>query len=160
MASNDTVNGPLTIGEVAVRTGLSAHTLRYYERAGLIAPVTRAGGQRRYAASDLDWIAFLLRLRETRMPIREMQAYARLRAQGDATLEARRTLLETHLARVHADIGALQSAAGALAYKITTYRELERIPAARAQAAAPARPAPSEAQRPRGRPRSRATGVP
>eukprot|EP01042_Synura_sphagnicola_P015488 gene15489-19614_t len=56
----------LTIAEVAKRTGLTAHTLRYYERAGLIAPVARApGGQRRYAASDMEWIGFLLRLRET-----------------------------------------------------------------------------------------------
>lgn len=54
----------LTISEVARRTGLGVHTLRYYERAGLIAPV------------DLDWIGFLLRLRETRMPVARMQAFA------------------------------------------------------------------------------------
>ena len=51
----------LTIAEVAERTDLTAHTLRYYERAGLIAPVARApGGQRRYAASDMEWIGFCL----------------------------------------------------------------------------------------------------
>ncbi len=67
----------LTINEVATRTGLSAHTLRYYERAGLIAHVARApGGQRRYAVSDMDWIGFLLRLRTTHMPIRQMQQSA------------------------------------------------------------------------------------
>lgn len=71
----------LSIAEVAERSGLSVHTLRYYERAGLIAPVPRApGGQRRYAAADLEWIGFLLRLRETRMPIGQMQAFARLRS--------------------------------------------------------------------------------
>ena len=73
----------LTIAEVAERTGLTAHTLRYYERIGLIAAVSRApGGQRRYASADLDWLAFLLRLRETGMPIQGMQAFARLRSQG------------------------------------------------------------------------------
>ena len=90
----------LTIDEVAKRTGLTAYTLRYYERAGLIAPVARApGGQRRYAASDMEWIGFLLRLRETQMPIGQMQAFARLRSEGNATAPERRQLLEQHLAQ-------------------------------------------------------------
>jgi DNA-binding transcriptional MerR regulator len=88
----------LSIDEVAKRTGLTAYTLRYYERIGLIAPVARAaGGQRRYAASDMDWIAFLLRLRTTHMPIGKMQAFAHLRGAGDATVPARRQMLEEHL---------------------------------------------------------------
>src|SRR6218665_1732318 len=59
----------LSIDDVAKRTGLTAHTLRYYERIGLIAPVARAaGGQRRYAASDMAWVEFLLRLRTQPMP--------------------------------------------------------------------------------------------
>jgi DNA-binding transcriptional MerR regulator len=63
----------LTIKEVALRTGLTAYTLRYYERIGLIAPIVRAsGGQRRYPTSDLDWQAFLIRLRDTDMPIHRM----------------------------------------------------------------------------------------
>ena len=71
----------LTIKDVSQRTGLSAHTLRYYERIGLIAPVARAtGGQRRYAAADMDWLAFLLRLRTTGMPIQGMLEFARLRS--------------------------------------------------------------------------------
>ena len=75
----------LSIDEVARRTGLTAHTLRYYERIGLIAPVGRAeGGQRRYAAADLAWIDFLLRLRTTRMPISQMQTFATHRRQHGA----------------------------------------------------------------------------
>ena len=82
----------LTIDDVTQRTGLTAHTLRYYERIGLIAPVGRAaGGQRRYAAADMEWIEFLLRLRTTRMPIGMMQSFAALRAAGDATVPARRS---------------------------------------------------------------------
>lgn len=116
----------LTIAEVAERTGLTAHTLRYYERAGLIAPVARApGGQRRYAASDLDWIGFLLRLRETRMPIGQMQAFARLRSEGNTTAPERREMLERHLAQVLESIATLQSAAQALQAKIGHYRDLE-----------------------------------
>ena len=83
----------LNIEAVARRTGLSAHTLRYYERIGLIAPVARAaGGQRRYAASDLDWIGFLQRLRETRMPIGQMLVFAELRSAGNTTVPARRQM--------------------------------------------------------------------
>lgn len=116
----------LTIAEVAERTGLTAHTLRYYERAGLIAPVARApGGQRRYAASDMEWIGFLLRLRETQMPIGQMQAFARLRSEGNTTAPERRELLEHHLAQVLATITAMQQAAQALQAKIAHYRDLE-----------------------------------
>lgn len=117
----------LTINEVATRTGLSAHTLRYYERAGLIAPVARApGGQRRYAASDMDWIGFLLRLRATHMPIGQMQVFARLRGKGNATAPERRQMLETHLADVQASIKLMQQSAKVLQAKIEHYRELER----------------------------------
>ncbi|MBB3221961.1 MerR family transcriptional regulator [Pseudoduganella umbonata] len=116
----------LSIDEVARRTGLTAHTLRYYERIGLIAPVGRAGGgQRRYAAADLAWIEFLLRLRTTRMPINKMRAFARLRAAGDATIPERRVLLEEHLADVLAEIEAMRGAAGVLQEKIGYYRAAE-----------------------------------
>lgn len=116
----------LTITEVARRTRLTVHTLRYYERAGLIAPVARSpGGQRRYAAVDLDWIGFLLRLRETRMPIGQMQDFARLRGQGNDTAPERRQMLETHLADVMATIEAMQRSAAALRDKIAHYRMIE-----------------------------------
>lgn len=112
----------LNIEEVARRTGLSAHTLRYYERIGLIAAVSRApGGQRRYAASDMAWIEFLLRLRTTNMPIAQMLAFAQLRGVGDATVGARRQMLEEHLRDVQADIAAKRRAATALRAKISHY---------------------------------------
>ncbi|MDR2329573.1 MAG: MerR family transcriptional regulator [Comamonas sp.] len=117
---------PLSIEEAAQRTGLSAHTLRYYERIGLIAAVTRAaGGQRRYAAADLAWLAFLTRLRTTRMPIQKMRLFAQLRSSGDATVPARRQMLQTHLAEVQAEIAAMQQAAQALQDKIAHYQALE-----------------------------------
>ncbi|WP_298015085.1 MerR family transcriptional regulator [uncultured Aquabacterium sp.] len=117
----------LTITEVAQRTGLSAHTLRYYERAGLIAPVDRApGGQRRYAAADLEWISFLMRLRGTRMPVGQMQMFAQLRSQGESTVAARRALLEQHLVEVQESIRAMQHAAQVLQTKVDHYRGQER----------------------------------
>lgn len=116
----------LTITEVARLTGLTAHTLRYYERIALIAPVLRAeGGQRRYAASDLEWLGFLLRLRATGMPIARMQAFARLRSQGDGTASERRQMLEQHLAQVLAQALALQQSAQVLQAKIAHYRQVE-----------------------------------
>ncbi|QMV72138.1 MerR family transcriptional regulator [Comamonas piscis] len=117
---------PLSIEEAAQRTGLSAHTLRYYERIGLIAAVPRAaGGQRRYAAADLAWLAFLTRLRTTRMPIQKMRQFAQLRSAGDASVPARRQMLQTHLAEVQAEIAAMQQAAQALQAKIAHYQALE-----------------------------------
>lgn len=116
----------LTIDEVAKRTGLTAHTLRYYERIGLIAPVSRApGGQRRYSASDMAWISFLLRLRTTQMPIGKMLAFAKLRAVGDSTVSERRRLLEDHLAEVLAQIEAMKKSADALQAKVEHYQALE-----------------------------------
>jgi len=116
----------LSITEVAKRTGLTAYTLRYYERIGLLAPVPRAGGgQRRYAASDMDWLGFLLRLRATGMPIQRMQAFARLRSQGNATASERREMLEKHLAEVLAQVQALQQSAQVLQAKIAYYQQVE-----------------------------------
>lgn len=117
----------LSIDEVAKRTGLTAHTLRYYERIGLIAPVARAtGGQRRYAASDLAWIEFLLRLRTTHMPIGKMQTFAQLRGAGDATVPQRRQMLEEHLQEVLAEIEAMRQTASTLQAKVEYYRSLEQ----------------------------------
>ena len=117
----------LSIDEVARRSGLTAHTLRYYERIGLIAPVGRAeGGQRRYAAADLAWIDFLLRLRTTRMPIAQMQTFATLRAAGDNTVPDRRRMLETHLQDVLAEMEAMRLSVQALEDKIGYYRAVER----------------------------------
>ncbi|MET8864843.1 MerR family transcriptional regulator [Nonomuraea sp. NPDC004580] len=115
----------LTIAQVAARTGLTPDTLRYYERAGLIEGVGRTpGNQRSYAASDLDWLEFLLRLRETGMSISDMQRYARLRAAGDATLGDRLALLREHQAELDERIRGLLRNAAALGDKIKHYETL------------------------------------
>lgn len=117
----------LSIDEVARRTGLTVHTLRYYERIGLIAPVARAaGGQRHYAAADMAWIEFLLRLRTTRMPIGKMRTFAELRGAGDSTVSDRRRMLEAHLTDVLSAIEAMRQSAQALQVKIEYYRSFEQ----------------------------------
>lgn len=65
---------PLTIQQAAVRTGLSVHTLRYYEKMGLMEPIPRGeNGHRSYHEQDLEWIELIARLRTTGMPIADMQ---------------------------------------------------------------------------------------
>jgi DNA-binding transcriptional MerR regulator len=85
----------LTIQEVAEATGLSAHTLRYYERVGLIHPIDREQNtHRRYTSDDVGWIDFLTKLRATGMSIKDMQKYAALQRQGEATLPERVEMLK------------------------------------------------------------------
>ena len=87
----------LSVGQVARMTGLNPHTLRYYERAGLVEPVDRAtSGHRRYSAQEVEWIRFLMYLRTTGMPIRTMLRYAELRREGPGTMGERGALLEEH----------------------------------------------------------------
>jgi DNA-binding transcriptional MerR regulator len=89
------------ISEVADAVGLSTHALRYYERAGLIDPVDRAeSGHRRFTDDDLDWIGFVTRLRATGMPIRELQEFAALRRDDQASTEREIEVLEGHRAHV------------------------------------------------------------
>ncbi|WP_095589819.1 MerR family transcriptional regulator [Actibacterium ureilyticum] len=117
----------MKIGELAKRSGLSAHTIRYYERIGLLPVADRdAGGRRDYDADILVWIAFLHRLKTTGMPIRDMRRYADLRAKGDHTAPARQQLLRAHRENVRAHIADLQAALLVLDTKIDTYVAAEK----------------------------------
>src|SRR5215207_7879739 len=96
----------MTIQETAERTGLTAHTLRYYERIGLVWEVDRdSSGHRRYTEDDIGWLVLLTRLRATGMPVRDMLRYAELARRGPETLAARVELLEEQRERVLARIG-------------------------------------------------------
>ncbi|MFM0505534.1 MerR family transcriptional regulator [Paraburkholderia caffeinilytica] len=120
----------LTIGEVAGTIGVSTHTLRYYEQAGLIRAVGRTqAGHRLYSPADLDWLQFVMRLKATGMPIAGMQAFAALRAEGQPTVGERRDMLVAHRDAVLARIAGLQSNLGAIIDKIAYYENVERTPA-------------------------------
>lgn len=113
----------LTVAQMAAAAGVSPHTLRYYEKAGLIDPVARnAGNQRRYSQADIEWLRFLLRLRETGMPIAQMREYRALRAKGPQTTAARLSLLEEHRARLHEQMLLVRRHEKVLDAKITSYR--------------------------------------
>ncbi|MFT4088930.1 MAG: MerR family transcriptional regulator [Gordonia sp. (in: high G+C Gram-positive bacteria)] len=120
---DDPAGDGLTIAEVAAATGTTAHTLRYYERAGLIHPIARTStNRRRYAPTDVAWVEFLLRLRATGMPIAWMQEYAVLRAEGPDTVRQRLLLLQEHQAALREQIAALHDHDVALSSKIAAYR--------------------------------------
>ncbi|MBW3098587.1 MerR family transcriptional regulator [Pseudohoeflea coraliihabitans] len=114
----------MKIGEVAQRSGLSVHTIRYYERIGLVPRAGRdAAGHRDYDAAILTWIAFLSRLKETGMPLRQMVHYAELREQGDTTANARRHILKSHRSHVRDRMRRLTEALDALDAKIFSYTD-------------------------------------
>jgi len=115
----------LTIQEVSEATGLSAHTLRYYERIGLIHPIEREENTRRlYTEDDIGWIDFLLRLRATGMSIKEMQKYAELQRQGDVTLPERVEMLKSLRDNVEARMSELNEHLKLICYKIEIYEQI------------------------------------
>src|SRR6266566_5025210 len=114
----------LSIAEAARRTGVSVHTLRYYERAGLaVTTVDRTvGGRRRYQQLDLDWITVCTRLRATGMPIKTIRRYAQLVSAGPGNEQERLALLEAHRADVTAKLAEIQENLKLIDHKINVYR--------------------------------------
>ncbi|MFE6757542.1 MerR family transcriptional regulator [Streptomyces sp. NPDC057684] len=116
-----------TISEVVAFTGLTAHTLRWYERIGLMPHVDRSHtGQRRYSNRDLDWLAFVGKLRLTGMPVAHMVRYAELVRVGEDTFEERRELLESTRRDVLSRIAELQDTLSVLDFKIDFYAGARR----------------------------------
>ena len=121
----DIQNKKLTIQEAAEATGLTPHTLRYYERIGLIHPINREGNTRRcYTADDVGWIEFLLKLRATGMSIKDMQRYAQLQRQGDETLPERVEMLMSLRDKVEAHIEEMNEHLKLIHYKIDYYSKV------------------------------------
>jgi DNA-binding transcriptional MerR regulator len=114
----------MSIAEAARRTGVSVHTLRYYERAGLVvAPIDRTlGGRRRYHQEDLKWIAICTSLRATGMPISAIRRYAQLVSAGSGNEQERLALMEGHRAEVTAKLAELQENLKLIDHKIDVYR--------------------------------------
>jgi DNA-binding transcriptional MerR regulator len=112
-----------TIAEAADHTGLTAHTLRYYERDGLmLREVDRsATGHRRYTEQDLVWINLLTCLRGTGMPISDVRRYAALVRAGAGNELERLDLLRAHRQRVLAELAQVQEHLGAIDRKIGIY---------------------------------------
>ena len=95
LVNMETIQAFFTIQEAAEETGLTVHTLRYYERTGLVMPVERAAnGHRRYSQQDIDLIRTLNRWRQTGMPLGDIQRYVKLVQVGDSTAGERRVMLQ------------------------------------------------------------------
>ena len=119
-----------SIGGFSCVTGLSVHTLRYYEKEGLLSVRRGRGGQRYYLEGDLRWVEFILRLKETGMPLKEIKLYAALRAEGEATLAARRDMLKIHRKHILAEINKWRNHLRNMDKKIKYYdEEIEKIEA-------------------------------
>jgi DNA-binding transcriptional MerR regulator len=115
----------LSISDAAELTGLSAHTLRYYERAGLMLdPVERApSSHRRYTEAEIRWVTLLTRLRATGMPIRRIRDYADLVRAGDGNEDERLALLEAHRDAVLEQLDGMRRNLEAIEHKIEIYRD-------------------------------------
>ncbi|MFJ9683738.1 MerR family transcriptional regulator [Streptomyces sp. NPDC101194] len=125
METTATPTGPLSIGQVAERTGLSVHALRFYEREGLlVGPVQRTtGGRRRYATVDVDWLLICVKLRESGMPLADLKHFAELVRHGPGNEAERLQLLDAHQQRVEAQIQALEECRSVIAWKVGVYAE-------------------------------------
>jgi DNA-binding transcriptional MerR regulator len=115
----------LSISDAAQLTGLSAHTLRYYERAGLMLDrVERAPStHRRYSEAEIRWVTLLTKLRATGMPIRRIREYAELVREGDGNEAERLALLEAHREAVLEQLDAMRDNLEAIDRKIDIYRD-------------------------------------
>lgn len=116
-----------SIGEFSKLAKVGIHTLRYYEKERLITPKRNPSNRRRYTDQDLAWIDFIKRLKDTGMPIKEIQHYAALRAKGEATLSERMEMLVFHRKTLAEQKSRLEEHMEKLEGKIDFYRrEIER----------------------------------
>lgn len=112
---------PLGVAEAARLLGLSPHTLRYYEREGLVCPARNASGYRGYSAADLRRLSFLTRMRVSGMAMADLRRYVALADQGPATEPERREMMLAHRDRIRQRLRELTLALEATEYKIATY---------------------------------------
>ena len=112
----------MTIAEVSRQYGLSADTLRYYERIGLIPGVTRSkSGVRAYTEEDCRWVEFAKCMRGAGIQIEALIEYVALFQQGDATIEARKQILTEQRDQLQARIAEQQQTLDRLNAKIERY---------------------------------------
>lgn len=112
----------MTIKEVSEQFDISQDTLRYYERVGMIPPVTRtSSGIRNYQKTDLDWVELALCMRKAGLPVEAMIEYVRLTQEGDATIPARLQLLQEQRESLLEQQQKIQATLNRLDYKIRRY---------------------------------------
>ena len=114
------------ISEVSKLVNLNQHTLRYYEKIGLIKTLKKDdSGNRIYTTADITWINFLIKIKHTGMKLSEMQKYSELRYAGDSTVRERRELLEKQQKELEMEIMELQATHKYVEEKIEYYKKME-----------------------------------
>src|SRR6476469_3987324 len=114
-----------TIQRAAEETGLSADTLRYYERIGILPGIGRSeSGHRRFTDDDMGWIKLVQCLRATGLPLEDLHRYAELVQAGEHTASERLAILEAHKARIGSEMGELSIALERVDRKISGYNAL------------------------------------
>lgn len=112
------------IGEFSEKIGLSIDTLRYYEKLGLIYPERDEANKRVYSEKDIEWLKFIIRLKEINMPIKQIQYYSKLRYDGDDTIKERLELLEEQMDRLNIEKRKIEENIIHLDKKISIYKEM------------------------------------
>lgn len=113
-----------SIQEVSQKTGLTAHTLRYYEKEGLLNGVERSqGGFRQYTDEDLERLGLICCLKNTGMSIQEIARFVQLTREGEHTLEERVELLREHRERVLARMEEMQRHLDKVTWKLNFFTE-------------------------------------
>ena len=114
----------MTIAEVGKKYDITADTLRYYERIGLIPNVNRTqSGIRNYSEEDCRWIEFIKCMRSAGLPIEVLMEYVSLFQQGDSTIEARKELLTDQRRKLLEKMEEMQKTLDRLNYKIGSYEK-------------------------------------
>ncbi len=114
-----------TIKQISEKTNLTEHTLRYYDREGLIPFISRTNsGIRQFSEDDLEWIHLICCLRNSGMPLQEIKEFMQMCLQGAELLEERKALLVKHRTRILNEVKNLENSLGIINYKIDHYKEI------------------------------------
>ena len=114
-----------TIKQISEKTNLTEHTIRYYDREGLIPLITRTkSGIRQFSEDDLEWINLICCLRNSGMPLQEIKEFMQLCLKGKDSLEERRELLIRHRTRIQEQMANLENSLNIVNFKIEHYKEI------------------------------------
>ncbi|TYC49243.1 MerR family transcriptional regulator [Rhodobacterales bacterium] len=117
----------MLISEASMKSGLSADTIRFYEKSGIVPAIERGSdGLRRFSPENVEWLTLLYWLRKTGMPMKDMQRFAGLYREGDRTVQERKALLLGHAETLKRKRTDLDRCEEVLAEKLAIYDKLER----------------------------------
>ncbi len=115
----------MNIKELAEVSGFSAHTLRYYEKIGLIFNVQRdSSGHRNYSARNIEWINLLKKLKSTGMTLSNIKKMACLIKRGDSSIPERQKMFKMHKKKIESDLADLESCLKIINIKLKKYKTL------------------------------------